>query len=302
MAIARQEKADAVAHGCTGKGNDQVRFEVTAFALDPDIQVLAPVREWEMKTREEEIEYAKRYNIPVSATKKKPYSIDANLYGRSIECGALEDPWVSPPEDAFQSTTSPLNALSKPCTIKLSFERGVPVRLNGKKASPLEIIQELTTLGDQHGVGRIDLVENRLVGIKSREVYEASAATILITAHRELESLTLDRETAHFKETIVPKYAELIYYGLWFSPLRRALAAFVEATQENVTGEVRLQLYKGTCIPVGRRSPFSLYDKSLATYEAGDMFDQSAAEGFIEIFGLPLKVQARANKKQRKGK
>ena len=302
MAIARQEKADAVAHGCTGKGNDQVRFEVTAFALDPDIQVLAPVREWEMKTREEEIEYAKRYNIPVSATKKKPYSIDANLYGRSIECGVLEDPWVTPPEDAFQTTTSPLKAPSKPCTIKLGFERGVPVRLNGQKASPLEIIQELTTLGDQHGVGRIDLVENRLVGIKSREVYEASAATILITAHRELESLTLDRETAHFKETIVPKYAELIYYGLWFSPLRRALAAFVEATQENVTGEVRLQLYKGTCIPVGRRSPFSLYDKSLATYEAGDMFDQTAAKGFIEIFGLPVKVLARVNKKQRKGK
>lgn len=300
--IAKQEKADAIAHGCTGKGNDQVRFELTAYALAPDIKVLVPVREWEMKTREEEIEYAKRHNIPVSATKKKPYSIDANLYGRSIECGVLEDPWVTPPEDAFQTTASPLKAPSQPATIKIGFERGNPVRLNGRNASPIEIIQELTAIGNQHGVGRIDLVENRLVGIKSREVYEAPAGTILITAHRELESITLDRETAHFKETIVPRYAELIYYGLWFSPLRKALAAFVDATQEHVTGEVRLQLYKGTCTPVGRRSPFSLYDKSLATYEAGDMFDQSAAKGFIEIYGLPTKVLAQAHKKQRKGK
>jgi argininosuccinate synthase len=300
--IAREEKADAIAHGCTGKGNDQVRFEVTAYALAPDIKVLAPVREWEMKTREEEIEYAQRYNIPVSATKKKPYSIDANLYGRSIECGVLENPWTTPPEDAFQTTTSPLSAPAKPLTIELSFERGVPVQFNGQKASPLKIIQELTALGNQHGVGRIDLVENRLVGIKSREVYEAPAATILITAHRELESLALDRETAHFKETIVPKYAELIYYGLWFSPLRKALAAFVDATQEYVTGDVRLQLYKGMCVPVGRRSPFSLYDKSLATYETGDMFDQSAAKGFIEIYGLPIKVLARAHKNQRSKK
>lgn len=298
--IARAEKADAIAHGCTAKGNDQVRFEATAFALAPEIKTIAPVREWELKTREEEIEYARRHNIPVPATKKKPYSIDRNLYGVSIECGVLEEPWVEPPEDAYL-ITSPIDRTPRnPREIVLGFKQGVPISLNGKKTSTLSIFQSLTALGAKYGVGRIDMVENRLVGIKSREVYEAPAATILLTAHKELESITLDRETMHFKEMIMPRYAELVYYGQWYTPLREALSAFVESTQKYVTGEVRLKLHQGKCIPVGRRSPFSLYQKSLATYETGDMFDHSAAAGFITLFSLPMKVQALATRKPKK--
>lgn len=295
--IAHQERADAIAHGCTGKGNDQVRFELTAFALDPDIKVIAPVREWELKTREEEIEYARKYKIPVEATKKKPYSIDSNLYGISIECGVLEDPWVTPPEDAYRMTRSPEKAPNKPEYVEVSFSEGAPVKLNGKKMSAVKIILALNKIGGKHGVGRIDLVENRVVGIKSREVYEAPAATILIAAHQELEALALERELMHFKESIVPKYTELIYNGLWYSPLREALAEFVDATQKNVTGDVRVKLYKGKCTPVSRRSPYSMYRKDLATYEKGDVFDHQASVGFINIYGLPLKVISRISRK-----
>jgi argininosuccinate synthase len=297
--IAHEERADAIAHGCTGKGNDQVRFELTAFALDPDIKVIAPVREWELKTRDEEIEYAQKHKIPVEATKKKPYSIDANLYGVAIECGVLEDPWVAPPEEAYRITRSPERAPNKPQHVEVSFEQGTPTKLNGKKMSAVKIIEALNKIGGAHGVGRIDLVENRIVGIKSREVYEAPAATILIAAHQEIESLTLERELMHMKESIVPRYAELIYNGQWYSPMRDALAAFVEATQKHVTGDVRLKLYKGQCTPVGRRSPYSIYRKDLATYDKGDVFDHQASVGFINIYGLPLKVICRVQSRPR---
>ena len=290
--IARQEDADAIAHGCTGKGNDQCRFEFTAFALDPNIVCLAPVREWELKTREEEIEYAKRYNIPVTATLEKPYSLDKNLYGCSIECGVLEDPWQEPPEDAWQDSTSPLRAPDKPENVLIAFEQGIPVALDGKTMSPLDLIQTLAEMGHKHGVGRIDQVENRLVGIKSREIYEAPAATILIEAHRELESICLDRETHRFKEIVGLKFSDLIYNGWWYSPLREALQAFIDQTQRTVTGEVAIRLYKGAAVPIQRRSPSSLYDKSLATYETGDQFRHDSAAGFIDIFGLPLRVYA----------
>ncbi|MFH0793799.1 MAG: argininosuccinate synthase [bacterium] len=291
--VALAEGADAVAHGCTGKGNDQVRFEVVTNALAPHLKCLAPVREWELKTREDEIEYARKHNVPVEATKKKPYSLDKNLWGTSIECGVLEDPWTEPPEDAFQAIQSPLKAPNKPAEIEISFDQGCPVALNGKRMKLVPLIAKLTQLGNRNGVGRIDLVENRLVGIKSREVYEGPASTILISAHRELECVTLDRDTAHFKDSLIPRYAELVYNGLWYSPLREALAAFVEATQKFVTGSVRIKLYKGNCTPVGRKSPYSLYDKNLATYEMGDTFDHNSAIGFINIFGLPYKVAAR---------
>jgi argininosuccinate synthase len=297
--VAHQEGADAIAHGCTGKGNDQVRFEVAARALDPALKIIAPLREWELKTREEEIEYARRHHIPVKATKKSPYSIDSNLWGASIECGALEDPWVEPPADTYIDL-KPLDELNDtPEYVTIGFEKGVPVRLNGQKMRPLAIIEKVKSLGIKHGIGRIDLVENRVVGIKSREIYEAPAATILIHAHRHMESLTLDRETMHFKEMLAPRFAELIYYGLWFSPLRVAMSAFFDRIQGRVTGEVRLKLYRGNCLIVGRRSPYSLYRMSLATYDVGDKFDRSAAEGFIELFGLPSRVIAAVDKLNR---
>ena len=296
---AQEENADAIAHGCTGKGNDQVRFEITTFALAPHIKNLAPVREWELKTREEEIEYAKRHNIPVPVTKKKPYSLDRNLYGISIECGILEDPWIEPPADTYFTVLPIEKTPKRPIEIIVGFEEGVPLSLNNKKMTTLKIIEELAVIGGKYGIGRIDLVENRLVGIKSREVYEAPAATILMAAHKELESITLDRETMHFKDMIMPRYAELVYYGQWYTPLRESLAAFVDSTQKYVTGEVRLKLFQGQCTPVGRRSPYSLYQKSLATYDVGDMFDHTAAKGFITIFGLPMKVQALARRKKK---
>ncbi len=297
--VSNQENADAIAHGCTGKGNDQVRFEITTFALAPHIHNVAPVREWELKTRDEEIEYARKHNIPVPVTKKKPYSIDRNLYGISVECGVLEDPWVEPPKDTY-FTVRPLDKTpKKPTEVTVGFKEGVPVSLDGTRMSTLRIIEKLTELGGKYGVGRIDMVENRLVGIKSREVYEAPAATILIAAHKELEEMTLDRDTMHFKEMVVPRYAELVYNGQWYSPLRRALGAFVDVTQGTVTGKVRLKLFQGKCTPVGRESPYALYRKSLATYDAGDLYDHTAAEGFITIFGLPMKVQALASKKKK---
>jgi len=297
--VAKREKADAVAHGCTGKGNDQVRFELTFKALNPELKILAPLREWEMASREEEVEYARRYGIPVSAGKDKPYSIDRNLWGVSIECGALEDPWKEPPQDAYQITISPEKAPAKPVYLDIYFERGIPTRINGKLFSPVELIKKLNRVGASHGIGRVDLVENRVVGIKSREIYEAPAATILYLAHRELESLVLDRDTLHYKELVAPRYAELVYCGLWESALKKTMDAFIASTQKKVTGTVRVKMYKGNLWIVGRKSPFSLYQKRLATYGVEDKFDRTAAKGFIDLLGLPLEVKALIDRERR---
>jgi len=286
--IAHKEKASAVAHGCTGKGNDQVRLEVTANILDAKLEIVAPVRIWEFKSREEEIDYALKNNIPIEQTKKKSYSLDKNIWGVSIESGVLEDPWVEPPADCYQWTVSPEKAPDKPVYLEIEFEKGVPKKINGKSYSGIELIDKLNDLGGKHGVGRADCIENRLIGIKSREIYEAPAGTILFLAHKELEALVLDREIAHYKETVSLKYSELVYFGLWYSDLRLALDKFVEETQKNVTGVVRLKLYKGNCIVAGRKSPHSLYKKHLATYSEGDKFDQKLSEGFIKLFGMPF--------------
>ena len=285
--IAHKEKATAIAHGCTGKGNDQVRFEVTARLLDPKLETIAPVRIWEFKTRDEEIDYAKRNKIPINVTKKSPYSVDKNVYGRSIECGILEDPWSEPPEEIYQMTVSPQKAADKPTYMTVDFEGGVPTKINGKAYSPINLIFRLNELGGKNAVGRVDVIENRLVGIKSREIYENPAGTILHAAHQELESFVLDRETLHYKQLISQKYAELIYYGLWETPLKAQLDAYIEQTQKKVTGTIRLKLYKGNCTVVGRKSKFSLYKEELATYGAKDKFDQKLAEGFIKIWGMP---------------
>jgi len=295
--IARKEGANMVAHGCTGKGNDQVRFEVAVGALAPDIQSIAPLRTWEFKSREEEIDYAKLHNIPVAATKENPYSIDENIYGTAIECGVLEDPMVEPPADAFQHTVSPEDAPDETEYVIVEFEKGVPFALNGKTMDGVSLIKELNKIGGRNGVGRIDMIENRLVGIKSREVYEAPAGMILNTAHKELERITLEKSVAHYKALVTQEYSNLIYNGLWFSPLREALQAFIDKTQENVTGLVKLKLYKGNIIVSGRTSPFSLYDPLLATYTIADQFDHSASEGFIKIYGLPYKTINRVAQK-----
>jgi len=295
--VAEKEKAEAIAHGCSGKGNDQVRFEVTAKALNPEIMILAPVREWELKSREEEIEYARKHNIPVEVTEKAPYSIDRNLWGVSIECGILENPWKEPPSDAYQLTKSPEEAPDKPTYIEIDFKRGVPTGLDGESYKLVDLIEKLNRIGGENGVGRIDLIENRLVGIKSREIYEAPAAVILHLAHRELERLILDKDTLHFKELVSQRYSELVYDGLWESPLRKALDAFVRETQKELSGTVRIKLFKGSCEVVGRKSPYSLYDEKLATYTKEDIFDQKASKGFIHIWGLPLRTVAKARKK-----
>lgn len=287
--IARLESADAVAHGCTGKGNDQVRFEVGISTLSPEIQILAPAREWEFKSREEEMEYAQRHNIPVSVKKGSLYSIDKNLWGISVECGVIENPAIEPPDDSYQIVSHVKDTPDTPEYIEIEFEAGVPVGMNGEKMNPVDIITRLNVLGGKHGVGRVDMVENRVIGIKSREVYEAPAACLLHEAHWALQALVLDRECSHFKEMVALKYAELIYYGLWFTPLRNALNAFVETTQKNITGMVRLKLYKGSVNIAGRTSPFSMYSHKLATYDADDAFDHKAAEGFVKIWGLPYK-------------
>lgn len=287
--IAHKEKADCIAHGCTGKGNDQVRFEVTANILDPRLEIIAPVREWEFKSREEEIEYCRMHNIPIDVTKKKPYSIDRNIWGISIEAGILEDLQQEPPEDAYLITKSPSHIATYPKYVEVYFEQGQPQKIDGKKYALKRLINLLNEIGGAHGVGRSDLVENRLVGIKSREIYEAPAATILHTAHRELESLVLDRELAHFKEIVSLKYSELVYNGLWFSPLKEALDGFVHTTQQYVTGSIRLKLFKGNCVAVGRSSPHSLYKKELSTYGKEDKFDQKLANGFIKIWGMPYR-------------
>ncbi|MBL7070323.1 MAG: argininosuccinate synthase [Candidatus Omnitrophica bacterium] len=287
--IAHKEKADAIAHGCTGKGNDQVRFEVTAGILDSKLEVLAPVRIWEFKSREEEIEYAKAHSIPIDVSKKKPYSIDRNIWGVSIEAGVLEDLDVEPPDDAYLITKSPSHMSSYPKYLDIYFEKGVPKKIDGKSQKLKNLISYLNEVGGAHGVGRVDSVENRLVGIKSREIYEAPAATILHLAHKDLESVVLDRELAHFKEIVTLKYSELIYFGLWYAPLKKALDGFIEATQSQVTGSIRVKLSKGSCSVVGRKSTHSLYKKELSTYGKGDKFDQKLAEGFIKLWGLPYK-------------
>ncbi|MFH1791802.1 MAG: argininosuccinate synthase [Candidatus Omnitrophota bacterium] len=286
---AKKEKAGYIAHGCTGKGNDQVRFEVTAMALAGDLKVIAPVREWDLPTREAEIEYAKAHNIPIDATKKKPYSIDINLWGISIESGRLEDPWFEPPEDVYQMTRGMDDTPARGAYIEIYFEKGLPRKIDGMSMDPVSLIKKLNELGGKHGIGRTDMIEDRLVGIKSREVYEAPAAVILLEAHRALEQLTLDRESIYFKDCVALRYARLIYDGLWYSPLKASLDAFINKTQEAVTGTVKMKLLKGHAVCAGRKSPNSRYHEKLATYGKGDIFDQSPAKGFIEIFGLPYK-------------
>jgi argininosuccinate synthase len=288
--VAKLERATMVAHGCTGKGNDQVRFEVAIAALAPELKVIAPLREWEFKSREEEIEYARKNKIPVSATVNSPYSIDENIWGTAIECGVLEDPTVEPPADAYQHTVSPEEAPDSPTVVAIGFKAGIPVTLDGERIDGVGLLHKLNELGGKNAVGRIDLVENRLIGIKSREIYEAPAATILHFAHTELERLTLEKAVARHKELVAQEYADLIYNGLWFSPLKDALDAFVDETQKRVTGLVKVKLYKGSVAVAGRASPYSLYDPKLATYTTEDQFDHSASEGFIKIYGLPLKT------------
>lgn len=286
---ARKEKAEFVAHGCTGKGNDQVRFEVSVGALAPKLKVIAPVREWELGTREAEIEYAKKNKIPIDTTKKKPYSIDNNLWGISIEGGKLEDPYYFPDEDIYQITKGIDKAAAKPAYLEIEFKKGVPIKLNGKKMDGVTLVLKLSKIAGDAGVGRSDMIENRLVGIKSREIYEAPAGWALYKAHKALEALVLDRELLHFKEMLALKYAELIYYGLWYSPLRKALDRFIDETQKYVNGTVKIKLIKGNCIVIGRKSPDSLYKLELATYSKGDKFDRSLAKGFIELWGMPYK-------------
>lgn len=297
--IAQKEEAPAIAHGCTGKGNDQVRFEVTAKSLAPEIQVIAPVREWGL-SRDEEIQYAKAHKIRISE-KNSVYSVDQNLWGRSIECGPLEDPSIEPPEEVFEWTTSPMKAPEKPEYISLEFNKGTPVRLSGEDLKLSELIGRLNILAGRHGVGRIDHIENRLVGIKSREVYECPAATCILVAHRDLEKLVITRHEAQFKPIVENKWSNLTYNGLWMEPLREDLDAFISTMQERVTGEVRLRLHKGLAVPVGRTSPYSLYSLGLATYNASSTFDQSLAEGFIELWGLPTTTAKRLLLKKESG-
>ncbi len=290
--IALLENADALAHGCTGKGNDQVRFELTYQALAPQLKVIAPWRHWHIRSREDALEYAQAHGIPVQATKAKIYSIDGNLWHLSHEGGVLEDPWQEPPADAFGYTVAPEEAPDTPEYVEIGFEEGWPVAVNGQRLGPVELVTTLNEIGGRHGVGRVDLLENRLVGMKSRGVYETPGGTILATAHKELEQLTLDKLTMRQKDTLAITYADLVYNGLWFSPLKRALDAFVDETQRVVTGDVRLKLYKGTCQAVGRRSPYGLYREDLATFGADDVYQQADAEGFIRLFGLGTKVAA----------
>jgi argininosuccinate synthase len=290
--IAQQEGANIIAHGCTGKGNDQVRFEVGIQTLAPEIKIEAPLRTWEFKSREEEMEYAEAHNIPVKAKKNSPYSIDENLWGIAVECGVLEDPTMPPPEDAFQITVNPKDAPGESEIISIHFDKGIPVWVNGIHFDPVTLVSELNKIGGRNGIGRMDLIENRVVGIKSREIYEAPAAVILHNAHHELEKLILDKETFRYKQDVSNKIANLIYDGLWFSPLFNSLMAFVDSTQENLTGEVVLELYKGNITVLSRSSIHSLYNKELATYTSEDTFDHKASEGFIKIYGLPYKTMS----------
>ena len=287
--VARREGASAIAHGCTGKGNDQVRFDVATAALAPELQVVAPVREWGMN-RDDEIEYAAKHGIEVPATVRSPYSTDENLWGRSIEAGVLEDPWAEPPADVYAWTQDPRRCPDEPAYVEVGFKHGIPITLDGRAMPPVDLVGALNRTGGENGVGRIDHLENRLIGIKSREIYEAPAAVLLLQAHQALEDITLPKEVARFKDLVSQQWAQMVYDGLWFSPLRDALYAFVAETQEHVTGDVRLKLYKGSSSVVGRKSPSQLYQLALATYGKGDAFDQSAAAGFIKLWGLGVRT------------
>ncbi len=293
--IATKEKADAVSHGATGKGNDQVRFELSYYALKPDIKVIAPWREWDLDSRESLIKYAKKHGIAVPVTKAKPYSMDRNLFHISYEGGILEDPWAEPPENIFTLSVSPEKAPAKALSLEIGYRDGNPVSIDGKKMSPANLLKKLNTIAGKHGIGRMDLVENRFVGMKARGVYETPGGTVLHSAHRAVESITMDRELLHLRDSLIPKYAELVYYGFWFSPERQALQSLIDEAQKGVTGTVRLKLYKGNCIVTGRKSPKSLYSQELATFESEKVYDQKDAEGFIKLNALRLKVHKLKN-------
>jgi argininosuccinate synthase len=289
--VALDEGASAVAHGCTGKGNDQVRFDVGVHALAPQLRVIAPAREWGM-TREETIAYAKKHNVPVPVTVKSPYSTDENLWGKSIECGVLEDPWTEPPDDVWVWTKSPARAPAKAVYVEIGFEKGIPTAIDGEELDGVTLVRRMNEIAGEHGIGRVDHIENRLVGIKSRELYEAPAAAVIVQAHQALEAMTLSKDQLRFKSKAAIEIADIIYNGLWFSGLNRDLSAYVQSSQRYVTGTVRMKLYKGHAQVVGRKSPKSLYNLSLATYDKGDKFDQTAAVGFIHLWGLPVTTQA----------
>ena len=289
--IAKKENADAVSHGATGKGNDQVRFELTYYALNPAIRVIAPWREWDFKSRKDLVSYAKNHGIPVPVTKERPYSCDRNLFHTSYEGGILEDPWAEPPENMFEMTVSPDKAPNEPTYIDIDFEKGMPVRVDGEELSPVELLHKLNKIAGKNGVGRVDMVENRFVGIKSRGVYETPGGTILHAAHRAVESLTMDREVMHLRDMLTPKFSELIYYGFWYSPEMEMLKAAINESQKNVSGTARMKIYKGTVSVAGRRSPFSLYQKDLATFEEEKVYNQKDATGFIRINALRLSIK-----------
>ena len=294
--VAQREGAKYIAHGCTAKGNDQVRFDVGIISLDPSLKIIGPMREWVM-TREEEIDYAKENGIEIIVKKENPFSVDENLWGRSCECGVIENAWAEPPEEAWDWTTNPLDAPDEPEYIEIDFKKGIPTAINGKKMNGVKLIETLDKIACKHGVGRIDHVEDRLVGIKSRETYECPAATVLLKAHKALEFLTLQKDVLEFKRGVEQRYSELIYNGLWFGVLRESLQEFIEKTQEFVTGTIRLKLYKGSVMVVGRKSEYSLYDEGLSTYAKGDEFDHKSAIGFIYCWGLPNKTTAKSHKK-----
>jgi len=296
--IARKEGCSAICHGATGKGNDQVRFELTIKALAPDMQIIAPWRIWDIRSREDAIAYLEERGLPVPVSKKRPYSMDRNLWHLSHEGSDLEDPWNEPQDDLYMICTPPEQAPDKPAYVTIGFEKGVPVSVDGEKLSPVALIEKLNELGAQHGVGIADMVENRLVGMKSRGVYETPGGTILYEAHRALESLTIDRDTLHYKEGVAIKFAEMVYYGQWYTPLREALSAFVDATQQTVTGDVRVKLYKGRCTAVGIQSPYSLYSEEFATFSRDEVYNHKDAEGFINLFGLTIKVKALLDQKR----
>ncbi|MFZ5863675.1 MAG: argininosuccinate synthase [Nitrospirota bacterium] len=296
MAVATREKADAVGHGATGKGNDQVRFELTYQAIDPSVKIVAPWREWPFKSRQDLIDYAEKHEIPVTATKAKPYSVDKNLFHTSYEGGVLEDPWSEPPADMFTMSVDPRRAPDRPEYVEIEYRAGDPVAVNGKKLSPAKLLATLNQIAGRHGIGRVDLVENRYVGMKSRGVYETPGGTVLHAAHRAVESLTLDREVLHQRDALIPRYAELVYYGYWFAPERRMLQAAIDEAQRNVTGTARLKLYKGSITMAGRKSPVSLYRYDLATFEEETVYDQKDAAGFIRLNALRLKVGSRVKR------
>ena len=299
--IAEKEGADAVSHGCTGKGNDQVRFELTYKALNPKLKIIAPWREWDIKSREDEIDYAEKYNLQTTSTREKIYSSDTNLWHRSIEGGILEDPWSEFPKNAYAYTISPEDAPDAAETVEITFEKGIPVAVNGESLSPVELLIRLNKLGKKHGIGMVDMVENRLVGIKSRGVYETPGGTILFEAHKQLESIVLDANTLHHKIDVANLYSRLVYYGMWFSELKEALDAFIDKTQEKVSGIVRLKLYKGNVITLGRKSKFSTYREDFATFGEDQIYNQEDAEGFINLFGLQLTIRG-LQKLEKEGK